>query len=551
MAGVLRSLLAPALKKLADKGENIAINRLPDTLLKEQGLRKDEIDLIAPNFKEVDTTVSKSGNTLITPQGLRELEEKIPTFKTTEETQYDRDQLDFERLETSEIGRDLDSELILGQMDELQRKREELLTRGLEGGENLDPDELDKIQLEADMLEEEIQELDNIYGQNILREEEPPVYKFDEFYKGITPDDVNDDTYGMLVVRDPRDHKRGYSAHLDYLGRDNYSYHMRYDTDPDEEALRVFEMQRDIVGLEKEKVIPVANYNIFKSYPDKKEFGGTGNKWDQSNFNLATPGFWWRWSDDFVNDLRAYRTEDLEKLNASVEILRNNVDKSTEQKRVTFKNELENLNKLWNDLAKIKPQEMNPKVLKLDAYQNLINRALVKADNEGLNKVKFFIGENTPESIEYMGLDKGLAYVDYFEGSIGEKLYETWKKKNPEVPLGNLKRSFVIQNHYETVVANQIRKTAKKIGSSAIMDKKGYLVVALPAAGFTLPLYGEENKEASFIATAVSKGMDGNEAKEMVNDRVSEFPFPVDKESNRENFNIGGRVLSSLKRKAS
>ena len=96
------------------------------------------------------------------------------------------------------------------------------------------------------MLQEEIQELDNIYGQSLVREEEPPEYKFDEFYKGITPADVNDDTYGISVVRDPRDNTTGQSAHLDYLGRENYSYHMRYDTE--EEALRVFEMQRDIIN---------------------------------------------------------------------------------------------------------------------------------------------------------------------------------------------------------------------------------------------------------------------------------------------------------------
>ena len=545
MAGVLRSLLAPALKKLADKGENIAINRLPDTLLKEQGLRKDEIDLIAPNFEEVDTTVSKSGNTLITPQGLRELEEKIPTFKTTEETQYDRDQLDFERLETSEIGRDLDSELILGQMDELQRKREELITRGLEGGENLDPDELNKIELEAEMLQEEIQELDNIYGQSRFREDSvvPPQYKFDTFYKDITPSDVNDETYGMLVVRDPRDNQGGYSAHLDYLGRDNYSYHMRYDTDPDELALRVFEMQRDIVGQK----IPSSNqYNIFKKF-------SSGDKWDKDNFRDANPGFWWKWADE-GKDLAAFSQRDLEKIIDQVDnVVETELDeaivKSTKEEKEEFAEELAKLNKLWNDLAKVDPKETGRKVPQLDYYQNLINRALVKADNEGLNKVKFFIGQDTPESIEYMGLKKGEAYEDLFKNS--KDLYTAWENQDPDTPLGYLSRSFPIQNHYETVVANQIRKTAKKIGSSAIMDKKGYLVVALPAAGFTLPLYGEENKEASFIATAASKGMDRNEAKEMVNDRVSEFPFPVDKESNRENFNIGGRVLSSLKRKAS
>jgi hypothetical protein len=544
MAGVLRSLLAPALKKLADKGENIAINRLPDTLLKEQGLRKDEIDLIAPNFEEVDTTVSKSGNTLITPQGLRELEEKIPTFKTTEETQYDRDQLDFERVD-AQTDSDLENERILGQLNELQRKREELITRGLEGGENLDPDELNKIELEAEMLQEEIQELDNIRGQSLVREDsvDLPQYKFDTFYKDITPSDVNDDTYGMLVVRDPRDDKSGYSAHLDYLGRDNYSYHMRYDTDPDELALRVFEMQRDIVGQE---ITPSSNqYSVFKKFP-------SGDKWDKDNFNDATPGLWWKWADE-GRDLGAFREQDLVALNTQVDAVReksySTTFEPTKKETKEFEKEIENLNKLWNDLAKV-PEEVNRKVPKLDYYQNLINRALVKADDEGLNKVKFFIGENTPESIEYMGLQSGLANLDNFKYSKDEELYSAWRKR-ATIPLGYLQRSFAIQNHYETVVANQIRKTAKKIGSSAIMDKKGYLVVALPAAGFTLPLYGEENKEASFIATAVSKGMDGNEAKEMVNDRVSEFPFPVNKQSNRENFNIGGRVLSSLKRKAS
>ena len=481
MAGVLRSLLAPALKKLADKGENVPLDSLINRL-KREGVSDSELSPFTDALSnEADnpesflrqpdiTTRTKKGNPAFTPKGLEEIQELQPTFKTIEETQYDRDQLDFERLEDQ-----TESEVILGQLDELQRKkqeREELLTRGLEGGENLDPDELDKIQLEADMLQEEIQELDNIYGQSLVREEEPPEYKFDEFYKGITPADVNDDTYGISVVRDPRDNTTGQSAHLDYLGRENYSYHMRYDTE--EEALRVFEMQRDIIN------------------PDE---------WNSDNYKqAASPSLL---PLEFSPESLKIIQDQIDKIDG----LYTNPDVPPQNFLNTKENEIKKLNNLWDELT-------GSEIIKLDSYKNLINRSLVKADNEGLNKVKFLI--------------------------------------NPEGRTARrVARSEAIQRHYSTVVANQIRKTAKKIGSSAIMDKKGYLVVALPAAGFTLPLYGEESKEASFIATAASKGMDRNEAKEMVNDRVSEFPFPVDKESNRENFNIGGRVLSSLKRKAS
>ena len=67
----------------------------------------------------------------------------------------------------------------------------------------------------------------------------------DNMYEDVTPSDVDLETYGILVLRDPRDNLEDYSQHLDYLGRGKYSYHMRYDVE-DYNALRVFEMQRDI-----------------------------------------------------------------------------------------------------------------------------------------------------------------------------------------------------------------------------------------------------------------------------------------------------------------
>lgn len=72
---------------------------------------------------------------------------------------------------------------------------------------------------------------------------------------------------------------------------------------------------------------------------------------------------------------------------------------------------------------------------------------------------------------------------------------------------GKLARSDRVQNTYETTVRSTAKKVAKQIGGE-VKEKNGWLVIGLPAAGFSLPLYAqegepaiEEDPNASFVRT--------------------------------------------------
>jgi hypothetical protein len=86
-------------------------------------------------------------------------------------------------------------------------------------------------------------------------------------------------------------------------------------------------------------------------------------------------------------------------------------------------------------------------------------------------------------------------------------------------PVGaqRLHRSPGVQrDHYEKTVKSTAEKVARQIGGTVEM-KKGWLIIGLPAAGFTLPLYAQqsnEDKDASFITTATELGYSEEEARQ-------------------------------------
>lgn len=606
------SKLSEALSKLADKGENIPVDRLQKRL-ENEGVRQDEQDAsgitnlteaakenryigeenifesdffgsaFTPTNNEWNTfiTTTRQGNLAVTPEGLRVLDESrrdrdlINTnFRTVDETGTAHQDLYDEGDEkliddlTSSIRRYLPFRMLhkeayperLERLEEyanygddygLTKEQIEQAAKELEdfnkflenpnsvdinSGLNLeilplDSGEEDSIRRvqnimdeydhtpETDLISDDYTNWNNrikkivekdlietgILGADFRRQ-------IGEMYDFVAPPDINLETYGVLILRDPRDNFKDYSAHFSYIGRERYSYHMRYDVE-DNNALRVFEMQRDVIDGD----IPSrGQFLIFKEFPQKK-FGGSGNKWDKNNFLLANPSKWEEWADD-VN-LEAFPKEDLREITNQVERIRNlnialeqvepeDFDRYSREIETIIQGEqdaLENLNKLWNRLADKGP----PKELELNYYQSLINTSLVKASDEGLQEVKFLI--------------------------------------NPDVETAErITRSPVIQNHYENVVAGQIRRTAERIGATLKWDNKGYMVVGLPAAGFSLPLYAEENKEGSFLATTQARGENLEEAREYLNSRNSESTeLP---RTARGDFNTGGKVLGSLQR---
>ena len=172
----------------------------------------------------------------------------------------------------------------------------------------------------------------------------------------------------------------------------------------------------------------------------------------------------------------------------------------------------------------------------VNVSQNIINRMIGLAVDRDKTEVKFFIGGSNRQIIDD---DPSQALIPdnytYFDEATENG--------------STLIRSEPIQRHYETVISGQIKRTAEKIGGKVKPDSKGYLILTLPAAGFTLPLYAEEDKENSFIATATMRGNDPEEAREYLNTRQPQSPPPLPEgRSVRGDFNTGGKVLGSLHR---
>lgn len=164
----------------------------------------------------------------------------------------------------------------------------------------------------------------------------------------------------------------------------------------------------------------------------------------------------------------------------------------------------------------------------VNVSQNVINRMIGLAVERNKKQVKFFIGSLKKAIIDEdaaLNLDPAAFYYLDEAAENGSTLM----------------RSLSIQKHYSTVVAGQIKRTAEKIGGKAIPDSKGYLILTLPAAAFTLPLYAEEDKKSSFIATATVRGNDPKEAEDYLNNKLPKSRVV------RGNFSIGGKVKSKVK----
>jgi hypothetical protein len=106
----LISVLAKALKALADKGENVPLDRVTKRL-ETAGVRQDEIDAagIPSLLSESPTVTTRSGNEAVTPETIRNLDAQ----------RYDRDAVDTDFLTVEEKSQDQYSQLIDQEMDNI------------------------------------------------------------------------------------------------------------------------------------------------------------------------------------------------------------------------------------------------------------------------------------------------------------------------------------------------------------------------------------------------------------------------------------------------
>jgi len=519
----LKSILSQALKAIADKGENVPID-LVKKRLAARGVRADEmegaeLDYMLDNQQDTfpnDTVYTRSGNVALTPEGIRKLDvdrfdrDAVDTgFKTKEDTQAQHEIKAQEGMEDVREGPTVTNPDVLRERVEdaedlilhLQAERARLP----EGDGNVWAIDEEIADLQADIIRYNT-EAANILPEDIVRSMDAEQYARDtsplrDIYEGITPEDVDLDTYGIAIFKDPRDVRQPgskVSSHFGYLDEADYSYHMRYDIEPDSNAFRVFEMQSDLVpaggGVRFEEWKKHSEFQR-KTYLSKKSDTKLRNLQDQL--------------EDIEIEIKESAKKEEELYARTGRNLNLEARRRLQEQRAELTYSADNLLRSQQSIS----------LPDISETKNMINRALVMGENKGTQEVKFLIN---PEE-------------------------EVWS--------GRMARTEEVQKHYETVVAGQIRSVAKKIGASVRSDKAGYLIVGLPAAGFTLPLYAEENKEASYLATADLRGEDTEEAKAYLDHKKTHsfvFPFP-DKEEETPlepttNFNTGGKVLRSLQR---
>ena len=624
MPNPIVSKLSKALIALADKGENVPLDRV-EKRLETAGVRQDELEAagIPSLLGESPTVTTRSGNEAVTPQSILDL---------------DANRLDAPAItndgliaEETALFKEQNKEVLTGSDLQAQQNRESpewheqrIARLQLEIDNNneylreleLEPDSqfamedvaLENAEFESDIeiYEEQLFELTERLANPVpdttpaIREQTRDVPEGvsgirGEIFTSIAPKDVNLDTYAVSIFTDARTKRNSTGVEDDQELRsvhfptfDDYSYHMRWDIEEDGNTLRIFEMQNDLSptgegplinnffgtdgNLSKlpDALLPQAEKNnlekIFNETVKTKQkltetildpilkahdfeikltaddlvdenaarpLDGT-ERWEMSTYNefsdtydvreiTSPPGMGREIhilekgedfdfiGEDITNDvLSQVKTAHEEFTSSLVKLFEESESITTKaQETINF-----NFNKQFDQTY--------------DPYQNLINRAIVKADAENLDRVKFLIGNNSPTSTEYMGIS------NYYS----------------ENKRGLLVRSLSIQKHYESVIAGQIKRTAEKIGGKIKPDSKGYLILTLPAAGFSLPLYAdEEDKESSFITTATIRGNDPEEAREYLNNRQPQSPPPLPEgRSVRGDFNTGGKVLGSLQR---
>lgn len=109
--------------------------------------------------------------------------------------------------------------------------------------------------------------------------------------------------------------------------------------------------------------------------------------------------------------------------------------------------------------------------------------------------------------------------VNFHKEAIAQELVRASEEGLSQVAIAirpasvdSLYRAKSVQKTYETQVKNTAQKLARQIGGTFKM-KNGYAVIGLPAGAFSLPLYAQENKDDSFIQTAVGRGMPEQDAR--------------------------------------
>ena len=209
--------------------------------------------------------------------------------------------------------------------------------------------------------------------------------------------------------------------------------------------------------------------------------------------------------------------------------------------------------KLYQEIEQTKYELKNPPIIhKINVAQNAVNQEIAKAIENNVEEIHFLInpgGERTVRTHKRNHKTGKMEPVYYAPGQ--SDIHGGDTRVIEEV--GKLQRNQEsVQRWYETTVVEVIEKTAKKLNARTEWSKKGdnisfikkegdsansvwpedtpvyrtrkadreFLKIILPVGVTVAPLtlYGQEHKEASFLATAQDIGIDTNVALKFLNE---------------------------------
>ena len=490
-AKVSRSALSDAVGKIANKGENIPFDRLMKRLQVE-GVRGDEIEAsnIMNLVDEKDIVTTRSGNKAVTPEGLRNAEaRRTDVFKQEESTYLQAQE------EVTEVAEDLEREVdITGAthiMDEAFDPED-----FADDLETFDPEAEDPTYTYTGRMldtaldpEKPLRERTDAISEveRVLRRS-PAELK--EMYSEVVPEDAELSTYRINYFSDPRITRPTRSGHF-IQGRDypmdlNFAYWTRGDVASGDktitggEASRVFEIQSDsTIELDPEKLSPYQKL--------LQEFDELNDKIGEIEDSILDV-------DSELEEFNIYRS-------------------STEDRAVippdaeeAVKTLIKRNNELMDELTSTRKQQRGLESKLKDASKNMTASEVKKERDEifyGGTKVPINVWKNAIHNEIVKAKEEGLDEIQFL---IDDKLVE----RNGQRVTEFMVRSPEIQKAYQTIVAPLVIKTAKKIGARPVRKGK-YIAFALPAS-FTLPLYAQEEKDLSAVATDISLGMELDEA---------------------------------------
>jgi len=531
---VLKSVLNEALDFLANKGENITVSRLGKRL-KDRGVRKDEME--SSGIDEAIEKASRAGSSVeqriakgITVSDIPSaMSLQIPDSSSSFYTKTRKGNIAF----TPEGLRNLRG----------ARKDQPLVESNFVTARETSPEHYRSSITEEMTMSEAMLQVDGWRGKK-----EDTV--FSNLFEEITPKDVNKDTYEIIVFRDPRvkdtspvsEHfvniniQKGEDEAAKLMGS-KYSYHVRFDQK--EDALRIFEMQTDLMNYELVEAAKAVIHdpNTWSGFADAalRKYGKPGYLSPFMDIHRVSP-LPFKSVDDPYDVLLAmgidkkqikFSKQESKKLIKDIEKLSEltkgfgrgylNIKKESGM-YVSGTRELKKYPFLYTIIEDWGAQKigwetfverLTVRAKALDQTKLTDNKKVVKMIRDYIDpikrnkrteldkKINTFLSP-TFESI----YTKPLPNINISQNIINRMIAEAKDKELSKVKfligkntseseryLDGLARSREVQKNYETTIAGQVIATAKKIGATYDWDEVGYLTITLPEKEFTLPMF--------------------------------------------------------------